>query len=346
MKSKPLFDVKKAAELINGETEGDESAQIYNLDRIENAKAGDLTFYYDKKFKSHFDSLKAACAIVPKDCKEKPDGVSALIKVENPYLSFVAVLKYLDSLKPQKTSFRHKTAVISKSAEIADSAYIGPNCIIEENCVIGKNSVLRGNVHLYPNVKIGADTIIHSGVVCYQGTEIGVKCIIHAGAVIGSDGFGYVETKEGAYDKIPQIGNVVIKKNAEIGTNVTIDRAVVGSTIIGEGVKIDNLCQIAHNVELGDNTAMAAQVGISGSSKIGERNRLGGQVGIAGHLETAADVILEAQSGAAKSIKNKGIYFGSPSKDRMTAFRIEASLKSLPDLLKEVKKIKKALNLD
>jgi len=343
MNNNPLFSVKEVAELINGEIVGGSETIIYGLNRIEDVRQGELTFYSDKNFEKYLDNIQVSCIIVPKDFDFPLPETITLIKVEKPYLAIVKVLKYLDSLIPRQHSFIHQSAVIEGSTLIDETAFIGANCIIGENCKIGKNVILHSNICLYENVEIGENSYLHTGVICCSGSIIGKNCIIQPGAVIGSDGFGYVENIDGSYDKIPQLGNVVIGDNAEIGANTCIDRAIIGSTIIGDGVKIDNLCQIGHNVKVGENSAMAGQAGIAGSCTVGKRNRLGGQVGLAGHLETADDVTVLAQSGVAKTIEKKGFYFGSPIKERLHAFKIEAAMNNLPQLVREISQMKKLL---
>jgi UDP-3-O-[3-hydroxymyristoyl] glucosamine N-acyltransferase len=340
MNDNALFSVADLSNIVNGEILGDPETMILGLNRIEDAEEGQLSFYNDEKYHKYLKGLKAACLLTSKDFNQEINPEVVIVKVNDPYLAFVKVLKYLDSKKNRKKPGIHETAIIDSTANIDSSAYIGPNCYISENCIISKNVEIHSNVVLYENVKIYEGTKIHAGAVCCSDTKIGKNCIIHPGAVIGSDGFGYIEHEDGSYDKIPQLGNVIIEDDAEIGANTTIDRAVVGSTIIGKGVKIDNLCQIGHNVKIGENTGIAGQAGIAGSCVVGKRNRLGGQSGLAGHLETADDVTILAQSGVPKSISKKGIYFGSPAKERLKAFKIEAAMNILPDLLREIKQQK------
>jgi UDP-3-O-[3-hydroxymyristoyl] glucosamine N-acyltransferase len=340
-----MFPIKafKVAEIIEAELLGNPEGNIYALDRIEDLKTGELSFIADSKFEKYVVDKENVFLIVNKNFNAKLHESVTLFKVDNPHFALEKLLHFIDSKSETKSNFIHNTCVIEETAEIAKSAYIGPRCIIGKNCIIGENVILHSNVVLYDNVSIDNNTILHSGVICCNDTKIGRNCIFQPGAIIGSDGFGYHENKDGSYEKIPQLGNVIIEDNVEIGANTTVDRAIVGSTIIGKGVKIDNLCQIAHNVKIGENTAMAAHVGIAGSTSLGKRNRLGGQVGLAGHLETADDVVIYAQSGVAKSIERKGIYFGSPIKDRLLAFKIEAALGSLPELVKTVERMRKKL---
>lgn len=338
-----MFSVAEVAKLVGGDLVGNPDTKIIGLNRIDEVKKGELTFYTDKKFEQYLTNIKASCIIVPKDFDVDVSEEICLIKVEKPYHAIVRLLKYLESLLPKQNSFIHPTAVIDESANVSKTVFIGPYCVIGENSKVGENVILHSNVCLYNNVEIGDDSYLHSGVICCNDTKIGKRCIIQPGAVIGSDGFGYLENKDGSYEKIPQLGNVVIGDDVEIGANTSIDRAIIGSTIISNGVKIDNLCQIGHNVKVGENSAMAGQVGLAGSCTVGKRNRLGGQVGLAGHLETADDVVVLAQSGVAKSIEKKGIYFGSPSKERLHAFKIEAAINSLPELIRKVEQLNRKL---
>lgn len=341
---------KNIAEYINGKVVGNPNTLILRLNRIEYAEEGDLTFYSDVKYQKYLNSTAASCIIVPNNFELFDTSKRTYIAVENPYLAFLDLLKMFDIFYQKFTSYIHPTAIIGQNTVISPTAYIGPYVVIGNNCFVDENSKIFSHVTLYDNVKIGKDTIIHSNVVCYYNTKIGDSCVIHSGAVIGSDGFGFIQNLDGSMTKIPQLGNVIIGDNVEIGANTTIDRAVVGSTIIENGVKLDNLIQIAHNVIIGENTAMASQVGISGSTKIGKRNRFGGQVGVAGHISTADDVTLEAKSGVAKSITESGVYFGAPARNKIEAFRILMATQKLPELEKKLNKLfgllKEKLNID
>jgi len=341
-----FFPVKitEIVKIIEAEYNGDDLL-VSGINRIEFASNNEITFFKDKRLEKYLKKLKNVFLIVSMNFTEEIDISVKLLRVEDPYLAFIKLIKFIDSKKELPKSGIHPTAIIGENCVIDNTAYIGPGCIIGDDCKIGANTILHSNVILYDNVEIGSNNIIHSSVVFYNDVKVENYCIIHSGAVIGSDGFGFIELSNGAYEKIPQIGNVVIKNNVEIGANTTIDRALVGSTIIENGVKIDNLCQIAHNVVVGENSAMAAQVGISGSTIIGRRNRFGGQVGLAGHMETVDDVIILAQSGVAKSVEEKGIYFGSPIKDKLKAFKIEAAINNLPETVKIIEKIRRKLEL-
>lgn len=331
--------------LIGGELIGDGSLKVDNLRGIERAEPGDLSFLYDSRYEKFLSSTNATCVITYKEIKDKPKENQCFITLDDPHAGFVKIIKFVDTQMSKRESFVHKSAVFGENCDIDDSVYIGANCVIGKNVKIAEGVSIKPNVVIYDNVKIGKNTVLHSNSTLYQNSEIGENCIIHAGAVIGSDGFGYLENKEtGELDKIPHIGKVIIEDDVEIGANTTIDRAMIGKTIIGKGSKLDNLVQIGHNTEIGENSAFAAQAGISGSVKIGRRNRFGGQTGAAGHITTTDDVVIMAQSGIAKSVEEKGLYFGSPIKDKRTAFKIEAGLKMLPDLIQDIKQIKRKLS--
>lgn len=329
------------AETVNGEIIGDGNVSIFNLNRIEFASQGELTFYSDSKFQDSFIHSNATCIIVPKTLDKQPEAGQIFIKVDDPYAAFIRIIKLVDFISEENSIGIHKSAVVGENTFVDDSVSIGPNCVIGNNCRIEEGTIIEANCTIQDNVLIGKNNRIYPNVVCYKDIQIGSNCIIHAGAVIGGDGFGFTENSEdGSYTKIPQIGNVIIGDDVEIGCNTTIDRAVVGSTIIGNGVKIDNLCQIGHNCVIDDNTGIAAQTGLAGSTNLGKRVRLGGQVGIAGHLKIGDDVTLIAQSGTNKNIPDKGVYFGSPARPHMQAFKIEAVLNNLPELARDVVKLK------
>ncbi|MCL2039450.1 MAG: UDP-3-O-(3-hydroxymyristoyl)glucosamine N-acyltransferase [Bacteroidetes bacterium] len=344
MKVNIKFTTGEIANIIKGNIIGSDSLVITNLGKIENGKEGEISFLSSTNYEKYMEDCYATCIIVPKGYVNVPKPNQAYIEAENPYLSMVTLLKYVVAASNKNNDYKiHRSVIIAQSSKIPNNVRIGARCVIGEKCVLGNNVILHPNVILYDNVMIGDDTEIHSNVVCYDDTQIGSRCIIHSGAVIGADGFGFVESYDGKYDKIPQIGNVIIGNDVEIGANTTIDCALLNSTIIESGVKIDNLVQIGHNCSIGEDTAIAAQVGIAGSSKIGKRNRLGGQVGIAGHIELGNDIIITAQSGVSKSLQDKGIYHGAPAKERLQAFKIEAYLRKLPEIAIDVEMLKKHL---
>lgn len=337
------FTCGEIADWLDAKVEGDKNLKINKLNRIDSAKSGELTFFSDEKFLDEFLASKATCIIVPEKIDRKPKDNQTFLKVESPYDSFIKLIKIIDSKHSKPSSFIHSSAIVGENCDIHPTAYIGPYCVIGDNCSIGENTLLNAGVKLCGNASIGSNTVLHYNAIICEDVVIGNNCIIQPGAVIGSDGFGYTENKDGSYEKIPQIGNVVIEDDVEIGANTTIDRAIVGSTVIEKGTKIDNLVQVAHNVTIGENTGIAAQVGISGSTKVGKRNRLAGQVGISGHIHTSDDVTVLAQSGLAKPISEKGYYFGSPAREKRLAMSIEAVLNHLPEMYKDVHKLKKEL---
>lgn len=337
--------VEDIAKLIDADIIGNKDIRIINLSKIEESNEGDLTFFSSYKYKKYLGTTNASCIIVPKDLSisEYDTLNKAFLVTENPYISFIKIISYIDSQKEKKSGFIHSSAIIDKSSKISNTAYVGERCVIGKNCQLGENVYIYPCTVLYDNITVGNNVIIHSNVTICSDTRIGNNCIIHPGAVLGSDGFGNIENPDGSYTKIPHIGYVVLEDDVEIGANTTVDRALIGTTLIEKGVKIDNLVQVGHNVKIGENTAIASQAGISGSTKVGKRNRLAGQTGLAGHLETADDVTLLAQSGAAKSIPEKGLYFGSPVKERSKAFRIEACIQQLPEIVAEIREIKKII---
>ncbi len=338
------FTCSEIATILDAEVKGNKDLTISKLNRIDSASVGELTFFSDEKFRDAFEKSEATCIIVDKNIQAEPKSSQAFILSDSPYNSFIELIKYIDNKKKKLNSYIDDTAKIDESADIHPTAYIGPFCVIGENCLIGENVILKSNVNLCGHVSIGKNTLCHPNVVICEDVVVGTNCIIHPGAVIGSDGFGYTENQDSSYEKIPQIGNVILEDNVEIGSNTTIDRAIVGSTIIGKGTKIDNLVQIGHNVTVGENTGIVSQVGISGSTVIGKRNRLAGQVGISGHIYTADDVTVLAQSGLSKSLTKSGYYFGSPAKDHRRAMRIEAVIRNLPEMYSDLQKIKKEID--
>lgn len=329
------------ADLVGGTLRGDASLQMRGVGRIEDAAPDQVTFFADPRYAGFLQTTKAGCILVSEaNASAVPERCTAII-VDDAYRSFVHVMRLFYPPMHMERGLRHATAVIHPTAVVDPSASVGPGCVIAERCRIDANVQLYANVVLYADVAVGADTAIHANVTLAAGTVVGKRCIIHAGAVLGSDGFGYIENADGSFDKIPQVGTVVLGDDVEIGANTTIDRAAVGTTSIGDGVKIDNLVQIAHGVSIGRNSALAAHVAIAGSTRLGERNRFAGQAGIVGHVSTADDVVLHAQSGISKSITAPGHYFGSPALERRKTMRIEAAMRTLPELLHEFEALKR-----
>ncbi len=338
--------INEIIELTRAELIGNTTQDICSLNRIEYAGIGEITFYAKEKYLTYLQTSNATAILVPSDWKDSPKENQVFLKVPDPYGAFLQLVLFFDSRRKRDLQGIHSTAIIESSAQLSDNVFIGSNCYIGDNVIIGENTIIYSNSVIERNSFIGNNTIIYPNVSIYEDTKIGDRCIIHSGAVIGSDGFGFIENSDKSFTKIPQIGNVVIEDEVEIGANTTIDRAFVGSTIIRKGTKLDNLIQIAHNDDIGENTAMAAQVGVSGTVKIGNRVRLGGQAGIAGHLEIGDDVIILAQSGVPSSITQPGVYVGSPPRNKMHAFKIEAVINNLPEMYKDIKRIKNKLELD
>ncbi len=307
------FTAKQIAEALGGIVEGDETVEVGNLSKIEEGKPGTLSFLANPKYTPYIYSTEASIVIVADDFTAEKPVKATLIRVADPYASFASLLEMYQQTKkrPQEIS---KQAYIAPTAKIGKNVYIGEFVSIGENSVIGDNCQIFPNTTIGYNCKIGNDTTVNAGCKIYDDTVIGNHCILHAGVVLGSDGFGFAPQQGSDFKKIPQIGNVVLEDYVEIGANTTIDRATLGSTIIRKGVKLDNLIQVAHNVEIGENTVIAAMTGVSGSTKIGKNCMIGGQVGFTGHLTIADEVKIGAQSGLTKSITEKGtIVEGSPA---------------------------------
>lgn len=340
------MNISEIIQLTGAEAIGSTDQEIRCLNRIEYAESGEITFYSKEKYLPFLQKSNATAILVPKNFTEAPKDNQVFLKVEDPYTAFLQLVLFFDNKKKRHRSGIHPTSVIDTTAIIPSNVYIGPNCYIGENVVLCEGTKVFANTVIERNSTIGMNTIIYPNVSIYEDTKIGNNCIIHSGAVIGSDGFGFIENPDKSFTKIPQIGNVVIEDDVEIGANTTIDRAFVGSTIVRKGTKLDNLIQIAHNDDIGEHTAMAAQVGVSGTVKIGNRVRLGGQAGIAGHLEIGDDVVILAQSGVPSSITKPGVYVGAPPREKMHAFKIEAVINNLPEVYKDIKRIKNKLEMD
>ena len=332
--------VSELANLIEAEIIGDENVEIKKISRIEEANPGDLTFISNPKYEKFFDSTKASAVIVSKNFAKRREDI-VLLLTSDPYLAFVKALKALTEEPELLPPGIHPTAIVSNTAKIGKDVKIGAYVVVEDNAEIGdKTTIMHGTV-IGKKVKIGKETIIYPNVTIYHECEIGDRVIIHSGTVIGSDGFGFAPKPDGSYEKIPQRGKVVIEDDVEIGSNCSIDRATIGKTLIKKGSKLDNLIQVAHNVVIGENTVIAAQTGIAGSTKIGKNCVIAGQVGITGHIEIADRTTIAAQSGVSRAITEPGkVYFGYPAKERSKAARIEGALRQLPELLKEFKELK------
>lgn len=334
------YTVAQIAELLSAEVIGDPNGTITTICKIEEGVPGGLTFLSNPKYTHYIYENKATAVIVNSDFKPEQPVSCTLIKVANSYLAFAQLLNFYQETQMQsaKRGISDK-ACIAASAKIGENVYIGEFVSIGENVVVGNGARIFPQVCIGDNVKVGDRTTLNAGVKVYAECVIGSDCILHAGAVIGADGFGFAP-HDGQYLKIPQIGNVVIGNNVEIGANTCIDRATMGSTVIEDNVKIDNLVQIAHNVTVGEGTGMAAQVGIAGSAKIGKHCILAGQAGIAGHLSVDDGTVIGAQAGVTHPLK-KGMYLGSPAIPLGEERRLIVYRRKLPELFQDVKNLKK-----
>jgi UDP-3-O-[3-hydroxymyristoyl] glucosamine N-acyltransferase len=328
--------VHEIARLVDGQIVGAADGEIANVRKIEEAAAGDISFIANLKYAKYHDITRASALLVGPDFPTTRADIT-YIRTADPYMAFLKVLRTFAPKGDLPEPGIHPTAVVADDVKLGEGVAIGPHVVIGRGGVIGDGAVIRANTVLGPNVTVGRDTIINANVSIYDGARIGDCVIIHSGAVLGADGFGFAPKEGGGWEKIPQIGIVVVEDDVEIGANVTIDRATLGETRICRGVKLDNLIHVAHNVVIGENTVIAAQAGISGSTRIGIDNMIAGQVGIVGHVETAPNVIIEAQSGVSKSIQKPGRYFGHPVKEHAQALRQEGALRQLPDLLREIR---------
>jgi UDP-3-O-[3-hydroxymyristoyl] glucosamine N-acyltransferase len=320
--------IRELASLLKAESvEGAAgNEEISSVASITEAGPETVSFIANPSYEKYLPTTKAAAVIVGISLEvQKTTNIPALIRCKDPYAAFANALAIFNKRKNMFREHIHPSAVVSPSAQISPSAFIGANVFIGDD------------------VTVGDGTVIHPGAIIYDSSSIGKNVVIGAGTVVGFDGFGYAPAANGSFSKIPQIGNVIIEDDVEIGSLCTIDRATISSTIIRRGVKIDNLVHIAHNVEIGEDTAIAAQTGISGSAKIGKRNQIAGQVGMVGHITTADDTIIIAQSGVSKSITKPGTYFGAPAKEFRTALRQEGAIRQLPELLERVKALEEKI---
>jgi UDP-3-O-[3-hydroxymyristoyl] glucosamine N-acyltransferase len=335
------FNAATIAGFLNGEIEGNPDIKVNTIAKIEEGHAGALSFLANPKYEHYIYTTNSSIVLVNKSFVPSQKIGATLIKVENAYEAFASLLRLVDQARPRKTGI-HPSAVIEPSAKIGSDVYIGPYAYIGDNAVIGDNCAIYPHVYVGDNTKIGANSTLNPGVKVYHECVIGNSCIIHAGSVIGSDGFGFAPQSENEYMKIPQLGNVILEDNVEIGANVTIDRATMGSTIIRKGVKLDNLIQVGHNVEIGENTVMAAQTGISGSTKIGKNCMFGGQVGLAGHIKIANGTKVGAQAGILGEIKEENTaIIGSPAIDIRNFMKSSVIFKRLPELKTKIETLEK-----
>jgi UDP-3-O-[3-hydroxymyristoyl] glucosamine N-acyltransferase len=326
------FTAEAIAGFLKGEIEGNPETKVNTVAKIEEGHIGALSFLANPKYEHYIYSTNSSIVLVNKSFVASSEIKSTLIRVDDAYEAFASLLRLVDQSRPRKKGI-HPTAVIETSAKIGSDVYIGPYSYIGENCIIGDGCSIYPNVYIGDNTKLGTNCTINPGVTIYHDCIIGESCIIHAGSVIGGDGFGFAPQSESEYMKIPQLGNVILEDHVEIGANATIDRATMGSTIIRKGVKLDNLIQIGHNVEVGENTVMAAQTGIAGSSKIGKNCMFGGQVGISGHVKVPNGTKIGAQAGIPGDIKEENaVLLGTPAFDLKQFLRSSVVFKKLPEM--------------
>jgi UDP-3-O-[3-hydroxymyristoyl] glucosamine N-acyltransferase len=339
------FSAAQIASLINGRIEGDPGASVDSFAKIEEAVAGQLAFLANPKYEDHLYTTGASVIIINESQEIRSALSATLIKVPDAYSAFAMLLRKYQEMVTQQLTGIQQPSYISPTAKIGQHVFVGAFAYIGDHVVVADNAKIFPQAYLGNNVKIGQHSIIHPGVKIYHDCIIGNKVIVHAGTVIGSDGFGFAPQSNGTYSKVPQIGNVVVEDNVEIGANASIDRATMGSTIIHSGAKLDNLIQIAHNVEVGQHTVIAAQAGVSGSTKIGNNVMIGGQAGIVGHISIADGSRINAQSGVSKTIKlpNTAVT-GSPAFDYGAALRAQALSRNLPDLEKRIQELERIIS--
>ncbi|MES2849911.1 MAG: UDP-3-O-(3-hydroxymyristoyl)glucosamine N-acyltransferase [Bacteroidota bacterium] len=338
------FTAAQIAMIIQGRVEGDANAAVSSFGKIEDAQNGELSFLANPKYEDYLYTTSASVIIINESLELKKPVDATLIRVADAYVAFATLLETYQKLQAQQLTGIQQPVYIDASAKMGEQVYVGAFAYIGEKVFIGNGVKIYPNAYIGNNTVIGDNSIIHPGVKIYHNTVIGKNVAIHAGTVIGSDGFGFAPQADGSYKKVPQMGNVIIEDNVEIGANTTIDRATIGSTIIKAGAKLDNLLQIAHNVEVGNNSVIAAQAGISGSTKIGNNVMIGGQAGIVGHIQIADGSKINAQSGVSKSIKTPNTAVtGSPAYDYTSALRSQAVARNLPELEQRVKALEKIL---
>ena len=334
------FTAQQIADILEGDVVGNPEEEVSKLSKIEEGEKGSLTFLSNPKYNPYLYTTNASIAIVNKSFVPEKEVTTTLIKVDNAYKSFSKLLEFYNEVKNNKSGIE-QPSFISESSKIGNNEYIGAFTYIGENVVIGDNVKIYQNCYIGDNTTIGDNCVLFAGVKVYSETQIGNNCKIHSSSTIGSDGFGFAPDENGEYKAIPQIGNVIIEDNVDIGSGSTIDRATLGSTIIRKGVKLDNQIQIAHNVEVGKNTVIAAQTGIAGSTKIGENCMIGGQVGIVGHLVIGNEVKIQAQSGITKNLKDGDTVQGTPAFGYSDFNKSYVYFRNLPKIAATVNKLEK-----
>ena len=336
------FTAQQIALLVSGTIQGNPDTTVTSFGKIEEAEAGQLSFLANPKYEEYLYTTKASLIIVNENLQLQKNITATLVRVKDAYSAFATLLTTYQNVKAQQKKGIETPSHIASSATLGTDVFVGAFAYIGEKVSIGNNSKIFPGAYIAENVSIGINTTIHAGVKIYEDCLIGNDVIIHAGTVIGSDGFGFAPQPDGSYQKVPQIGNVIIEDQVEIGANTTIDRATMGSTIIKKGVKLDNLIQIAHNVEIGSQTVIAAQTGISGSTKLGQKIMIGGQAGIAGHLTIANGVKIAGGAGVTKNLDGEGkSYAGFPAEDAKQSLKAQVYTRQLPELEKRVKELEK-----
>lgn len=336
------FTAEQIAGILEGKVVGNPNAEVYKLAKIEEGVVGSLTFLSNPKYLNYIYSTQASITIVNDTFEPEQAITTTLIKVEDAYKAFSKLLEYYNQVKLMKSGIE-QPSVISENVTYGDQLYLGSFCYVGKNVIIGNNVKIYPNTFIGDNVTIGDNCVLFAGVRIYSETEIGNNCTIHSGSIIGSDGFGFAPSEDGTFTKIPQIGNVILEDNVDVGSCTTIDRATLGSTIIRKGVKLDNQIQIAHNVEIGENTVIASQTGIAGSTKIGKNCMIGGQVGIVGHIIIGDNVRIQAQSGIGKSLKEGETVQGSPAFNYGDFSKSFVHFRNFPKIVSDLDNLKKKL---
>ncbi len=337
------FTASQIANLLEGEVEGNPDIAVHKLAKIEEGEKGSLTFLANPKYTHYIYSTEASITIVNKDFVPEQELSTTLIKVDDAYKSFSRLLEYYNQVKLNKSGLE-SPVYISETATYGENFYLGAFSYLGNDVVIGDNVKVYPNVYIGDNVTIGNDVVVFAGAKIYSESVIGNRCVIHSGAIIGADGFGFTPNDNGEYSKVPQTGNVILEDNVDVGAGTTIDRATLGSTILRKGVKLDNQIQIAHNVEIGENTAIAAQTGVAGSTKIGKNCLIGGQVGIVGHITIGDRVKIQAQSGIGRNVKDDEVLQGSPALNYGDYNKSYVHFKNLPKIVSKINEIDKGNN--
>lgn len=337
------FTATQIAGILEGEVEGNPQTAVHKLAKIEEGEKGSLTFLANPKYTSYIYTTKASITIVNKDFVPEQEITTTLIKVEDAYKSFSKLLEYYNQVKNNKVGIE-SPSFVSKSATYGDGFYLGAFSYLGENVQLGANVKVYPNVYIGDNVTIGDNVLVFAGAKIYSESIIGKGCVIHSGAIIGADGFGFTPNEKGEYSKVPQTGNVILEDNVDIGAGTTIDRATLGSTVLRKGVKLDNQIQIAHNVEIGEHTAIAAQTGVAGSTKIGKNCLIGGQVGIVGHITIGDRVRIQAQSGIGRNVKDDEVLQGSPALNYGDYNKSYVHFKNLPKIVNRISDLEKKID--